>query len=153
MAKNEFIPHKFALEVENLGFNSLCLAWYRHDGFLKMVEFSDKGEIPFYYNNKNVRKFLGGPTISKERLKLVTTAPTYNQIFNWFREQDIDYSIITHYNGDTKSYRVKLTYKKDNELYDHFIYQDEIIKEFSSIEEVYEDCLESLINIYKDINK
>ena len=86
----EFIPYEQALELKELGFDELCLAFY--DG---------KETNQVYYNS--IRNGSGdyGPFKNNERLKWFG-APLYQQAFRLFREKHKLNSRITKHINDNK---------------------------------------------------
>jgi|LakMenE18May11ns_1017448.scaffolds.fasta_scaffold9858431_3 hypothetical protein len=59
--KKEFVPHKQALALKELGFDELCFGWYSNDG-------------TFYEGKMTIHQGL-------------LLAPLYQQAFRWFREK------------------------------------------------------------------
>jgi len=68
--ENEFIPHKEALALKELGFDVECFGCYTKDKELSLDYSTNKGE-PHYFQD--------------------CAAPIYQQAFRWFREK---YEII-----------------------------------------------------------
>lgn len=64
--KNQFLPQEIALELKELGFDEPCCTYYDGAGYVMI----------------------------KEMVYCVISAPTFAQVFRWFREKyDLDYEI------------------------------------------------------------
>lgn len=74
--ENEFIPYKEAFALKKLGFDEPCLAFYSEHGILT-------SDLSFgYYSYESplyIQEHMENP---KE-----CTAPTFSQVFRWFRER------------------------------------------------------------------
>lgn len=71
--KKEFVPFAEAQELKEIGFNQGCFAFYDEDGEV----FACK-----WFDNNNHR-------INIYRAYAICTAPLFQQVFAWFREQRI----------------------------------------------------------------
>lgn len=69
--KNEFVPFAEAQELKAIGFNKGCFAFYDEEG----DAFACK-----WFDNNNAR-------INIYRAYAVCTAPLFQQVFAWFRDQ------------------------------------------------------------------
>jgi hypothetical protein len=71
----EFIPYEQALELKELGFDSVCFGFYnpRH-------EIGDLRANPLYEHS-------GGCFDNYNRTDYLVSAPLYQQAFRWFREK------------------------------------------------------------------
>ncbi len=99
--ENLFTSYELAVIVKEKGFEGQPIAWY----------FGDK-------NNPKLTKTIGSWYPDKE---ICITAPLYQQIVDWLRDQHKIYIIITPFKG--KPYPSAL-FKKT--LYDYIIYCDSI---------------------------
>jgi hypothetical protein len=129
--EKEFIPYEQALALKELGFDEPSLGWYTSDGSL----------IKEYITNK-VNKF--------------TLAPTFSQVFRWFRDKYGLYYYIApefYINGINFNWQV-LWYLPKEEWTDHnisdgtFMYGDN--GEYPTQESAEQACLDKLIEIVKN---
>jgi predicted GNAT superfamily acetyltransferase len=76
----EFIPYEQALELKQLGFDELCIAYYNQwiDISNEVKQMFRIGEVKGVFEN-------------------ITPAPLYQQAFRWFREKYDLFISITHY--------------------------------------------------------
>ena len=83
----EFIPYEQALELKELGFDSVCFGFYnpRH-------EIGDLRANPLY-------EHLGGCFDNYNRTDYLVSAPLYQQAFRWFRDKYGLYYIIQGIGG------------------------------------------------------
>ena len=122
----EFILYQQALELKELGFDESCFGYY-----------NNKKELTFNINNNPVSKdyiWVGNEIIPIEMI----LAPTFSQIFRWFREKyDFHYTIqrSKKYVGITYSSIVNFS-----------------IDEFDTYEEAELECIKKLIE-YITTNK
>ena len=83
--KKEFIPYKQALELKELGFNEGCFGYY------VLTETRD------YKNGLEIRNEIELNTLNGYRVnddESQTTAPLYQQAFDWFRKQVFNQIVI-----------------------------------------------------------
>jgi hypothetical protein len=82
----DFVPYEPALELKQLGFDEPCFGYYV-DGELRGINLGmeELGGVEPYYQR------LGFHTLSNHDIdnpnKIVATAPTFSQVFRWFREK------------------------------------------------------------------
>lgn len=82
--KELFIPYNLALELQSLGFDEECFAWYNYGS---LTFFEDDAILGMYAGEEN-RPF----------------APLFQQIFDWFEKEHNLFSIIRIGYGDPKWY-------------------------------------------------
>lgn len=123
--EKEFIPYEQALALKELGFDEPCFTYF---GNISQALFGLKGRIEFHTNTlldighgKNV----------------VSSAPTFSQVFRWFREK---YGLCSY---------VDRVYDKGFYIYEYFIDKDYQEFGLKSYEEAELDCLKKLIEIVK----
>jgi len=86
----EFVSHKQALELKELGFDEECFGFYTHKGELRRYTNFD-GELNDFQTLKNSSITMGDNWCA---------APTFSQAFRWFREKyQIDSWIYPNLNG------------------------------------------------------
>ena len=122
--KNEFIPYEQALELKELGFDEECFGYYDIDNGYAIG-------YAFCYSNV------------KSQLENGCSAPTFSQVFRWFREK----SFICHVTND-------LSDSCYDEIYVYVMtkgYGDLIDRseEYRTYEEAELACLKKLIEIAK----
>jgi hypothetical protein len=85
----EFIPYEQALELKELGFDSVCFGFYnpRH-------EIGDLRANPLYEHS-------GGCFDNYNRTDYLVSAPLYQQAFRWFREK---YNILATIYSNASGY-------------------------------------------------
>jgi hypothetical protein len=129
----EFIPYEQALELKELGFDSVCFGFYnpRH-------EIGDLRANPLYEHS-------GGCFDNYNRTDYLVSAPLYQQAFRWFREKyDLHVSFGRLYDtAETKKYVID-TY---NEICS---YEVDYSGGHSTYEEAELACLKKLIEIVKN---
>jgi len=114
--EKEFVTYELALRMKQLGFDEPCFGFY--DG---------------WDNNKAI----GG----NYPCDGINSAPTFSQVFRWFREKHDLYTNVTRYKDESED---KFLYYIDN---------GDIEEEFSNYEEADLACLEKLIEIVEEKNK
>lgn len=126
--ENEFVPYKQALELKELGFNQPCFGYYT----------GDKKHLQLRPNMGRMN----------EPSDDVPTAPTFSQVFRWFREE---FKISGEISSDF------YLEGKDNE-WEYNIYQLGIeddgyigtLNIFKTYEKAELECLKKLIEIVKN---
>lgn len=99
--EKEFVLYPEALELKELGFDEVCFGYYNTMGFNR-----------YFDNIKNSDNLIESENIKGNWC----TAPTYSQVFRWFREK---------YGYDC-SFEDELVYDDDDkeiEMWDFFIYK------------------------------
>ena len=121
--KKEFVPYEQALELKKLGFNDECFVGY--DIYTK--------ELYIGYENSQ-RTF---------NIEYYILAPTYSQVFRWFREKcKLRFSIIDDHSDNDKPY----SFTTEHEYY----YDTGSGNDwFRTHEEAEIECLKKLIEIVK----
>ena len=136
----DFVPYEQALALKKLGFDEPCLAKYsidivgetiphfRYNNRISQAESIDEG-VWFNHN------------LDKDH---ICSAPTFSQVFRWFREKH-----------NLKSCIMFRTSMEDNkEYYDWLIKGQEVVyRHFNTYEEAELACLKKLIEIVKNIQK
>jgi hypothetical protein len=126
----EFIPYEQALELKELGFDSVCFGFYnpRH-------EIGDLRANPLYEHS-------GGCFDNYNRTDYLVSAPLYQQAFRWFRENyGIMYTVDNNIVGNT----FHGSYTKINSDY-----ESDYTDDFATYEEAELACLKNLIEIVKN---
>jgi len=78
MLEKDFTLHPEALELNQLGFDEPCIAWYAENKGLQIAPDTFKKWTSKPCNNSNIITVFNSDCI---------TAPTYSQAFRWFREK------------------------------------------------------------------
>jgi hypothetical protein len=121
---NEFVPFWESLELQKLGYNRPCIAWYYYPDDLRIF-----GQIPnddFFANTENR-----------------PLAPTWKQAFTWIRET-YGYEVsIGKIRRDRFQYEIFLRYTDDHEHHTIGSY-------FDSYDEAEVNCLRTLIEIIQN---
>ena len=119
--KQEFVPYKIALELEQLGFDEPCLSYYEGESFSYHLA-SIKGD------------------------DYIIPAPLFQQAFRWFRDKKLSDMCVCRYQGRNDGgiyYYYCITNDFGVEETRHFQ------EGFFSYEEAELDCLAKLIEIVK----
>jgi hypothetical protein len=140
----EFVPYAEALALKELGFDEPCFGYYV-DGELRGINLGIQqlGGVEPYYQR------FGFHTLSNHNIdnqkNIVVTAPTFSQVFRWFREK---YNLISY----TKIYIIT----DGVDEYHYEIKTDKIrlhmetpMRTFNTYEEAELECLKKLIEIVK----
>jgi hypothetical protein len=129
----EFIPYEQALELKELGFDSVCFGFYnpRH-------EIGDLRANPLYEHS-------GGCFDNYNRTDYLVSAPLYQQAFRWFREKHgIMYTV--HNNIENWKNTFHGAYTKINSNY-----ESDYTDDFKTYEEAELECLKKLIEKLKTL--
>ena len=123
--EKEFIPYKQALELKKVGFEYISTIFaYDQSG-----ELYTRDGIPHDFN-----------------IRGLLSAPTFSQVFRWFREKyKIECYVNSYWNENDSS---KRTYYANYNYGSDIFYT--ITKEFETHEEAELECLKKLIEIVKD---
>ena len=121
--KEEFVTYEQSLALKQLGFDEPCFGWYEHNG-------------NFYYC---YQEGLVPPSPSKKLIKGCCLAPLKQQVFMWFRENNMLLSLIFQDENMFFWYEIESG-----------IYQECTSKGFDSYEEAETECINKLIEIVKN---
>ena len=94
--EKEFVPYELALRMKQLGFDGSCFGYYV-DGELRGINLGieELGGVEPYYQR------FGFHTLSNHNIdnqnKIVVTAPTFSQVFRFFRKKYKLHSFIDIY--------------------------------------------------------
>ena len=126
--EKEFIPYEQALELKHLGFEYISTI-FAYDQSRKLYT---RDGIPHDFN-----------------IRGLLSAPTFSQVFRWFREKyKIECYVNSYWNENDSS---KRTYYANYNYGSDIFYT--ITKEFETYEEAELECLKKLIEIVKDGKK
>lgn len=109
MEKN-FIPYEQGFELKEFGFDEPCFAWYHPKDTSKIIPFQLHGDF------KRASELL---TNTAQDQYGIVVAPTWDQAFKWFREQEnMNYEITVGHDEDRIWWnyyitRIKLGYNYD----------------------------------------
>lgn len=90
--EKEIVPKKLAIELQEIGFDEYCRFYYEHNKAHPIfgLESRDiKNQSNFRIMRVNAYKIL-----QSKNDKINIAAPSYEQIFAWFRKKDLFHSII-----------------------------------------------------------
>ena len=130
--KKEFVPYELAVKLKTLGFDEPCLGYYTHNE--KLCSYGS--------NEINIEYLF---CTHKDIYKTYSLAPTFSQVFRWFREKYNIHSFIIPLIdevGFVYKYQARV-HTKESAV--------EIIGEFETYEEAELACLEKLIEIVEQI--
>ncbi|GIM60058.1 hypothetical protein CAPN008_01080 [Capnocytophaga canis] len=136
--KNIFVSYEIAQKLKEIGFDEPCISYYEKD-------------------NPNVRlneKTQG--TIKHNGLLIYVSAPTWEQVFDWFRSKNFYFSIIHSYEESESWYNVihiELDFYKDVDLEDkdsdgHYYY--DISGGFKGNVKDREEMIKTAIQMYEN---
>jgi hypothetical protein len=124
----EFVPYKEALSLKELGFDDTCFMMYNGTQLEESVNVKTFKLHPLDYNN-----FDGLPDC--------ISAPTYQQVFRWFREKYQLHSTITSISQESWQWHITKPGESLGKLYN---------EDFYDYEEAELACLKKLIEIVKE---
>ena len=128
----EFIQYEQALDLKELGFDEPCFGFYEKE-ILKPTSYVND----FYHGTNHGVDF--------ENIFKTIPAPTFSQVFRWFREKyKIECYVNSYWNENDSS---KRTYYANYNYGSDIFYT--ITKEFETHEEAELECLKKLIEIVK----
>lgn len=125
--EKEIIPYNEALILRELGFSENCFGFFNVNGTF----------IPDYYISFDATEKLG--------LKGTCLAPTYSQVFRWFRDvHQIDGWVVPYHSLDGKKYCIL----------SEFIFQFDLedTHDFDNYEEAQLNLLKTLLKVIKARN-
>jgi hypothetical protein len=130
----EFVPYKESIELKELGFNEPCFAFYQ-------IEYSESR--PTMVDDDNQYRLTGYRTCNNSEIpEHYTSAPTFSQVFDWFR---IKHNLLSW------------IYSSTNIEYWYTIIGDGRFVKSHDGETTYEgaklECLRQLIKIVKESQK
>jgi len=149
---DQFVPYTLSERVRNLGFNEPCFAmwqknkklWYcAKKEWLYNFETEPDEEVILYHSQEypqNIFK-VNGDTMLKVSANF--TAPTYDQVFKWFRDKGYDCAVINKDKDQGKFYGGYITYKGEE-------WSKSIGSNHKTYEEARLSCLEKLIEIIEN---
>jgi hypothetical protein len=142
--KKEFIPYQEAFELKQLGFNEPCFAFYQ-------TECNE--DSPIMVDDDKQYLISGFRTCrNSEMANHYISAPTYSQVFRWFREKhELDVNINSIYIVFTCS--PNETPSKIYNVYTFSKHTQTTVGCFNTYEEAELACLKKLIEIVKGGNK
>lgn len=131
--KDIFVPYKIAVQLKEIGFDERCIAYFNSTSIIP--------DYPYMYVENYGKN-------SKES-KNFTTAPTYKQIFKWFREKGFYCNIHRIECRDCNIHKIGSRHKtflfridKDKRIYESDL--------CTTYEEAQEQLILKLIEIYKN---
>lgn len=104
--ENLFVPYQIALGLKEIAFGERCIAYYRIDEVDRtgdmMLNYVSRGkdfnydELKYSEEHKKYLKasHVCGYVVSKHRF--VAVAPTWDQVFEWFREKHNLFGFVAH---------------------------------------------------------
>lgn len=124
----EFVIYEQSLELKNLGFDEMCLSYYKDDEFSGGLE--------------EVRN----STMSDDYKVTYIAAPLKQQVFRWFREKyDLHVMLGLHDLCNNDTYRFSIWERDD------LVYNQDVGKKpyYKTYEEAENACIDKLIEIIK----
>lgn len=105
--KNIFAPKELSKKLREIGFDEPCIAYYNDDKsycistrngtLFEKIVLSNEIDILNFNSHKNI-----------------VSAPTWEQVFKWFRDRG--YLFVIGYDFSDKKYNYKIVIKKHNEI-------------------------------------
>ena len=138
--EKEFVPFTESLELKQLGFDEPCFVYWVFNNV----------EITFSTtDNRSGWSMIGFTNSQMSKKAGLCTAPTYSQVFRWFRKKHQIVCVIDFYNdGDIwedTMYTVTIS------EFEHFNSHDSFVQfEYKTYEEAELACLRKLISIIKN---
>jgi hypothetical protein len=139
--KNQFIPYELSLELKKLEFDEPCIAWYNQNGELLSDLIIGYESEDFFYVKDDMDK--EGDAI----------APTFSQVFRWFRENYIIFGTINVDQTMEPKFCYSITRYEPMQFLEHWdtvVYNSDL---FYTYEEAEVECIKELIKVVKEINK
>lgn len=140
--EKELVPTELASELREIGFSEFCMFYYEHNKpaprfGLESRDIKNKSHF-------RIIKINAHTILQSKNSKIDIAAPSYEQIFSWFRKKGLFHSIIL-----TKDFI-------ENDIFFSCEIRNantDIVTMFSSntYEEAKEELLKRLIKIYKEI--
>lgn len=129
----EFVPYAESLELKQLGFDEPCFGYYEPNGDFNYIESNILKNFPYLAKNSEWKDLCG--------------APTYSQVFRWFRDKKSSDACICRYQS-----------RDDGGIYYYYVINHDFgieetrhLKEgFFSYEQAELACLRKLIEIVKN---
>ena len=137
--KNEFIPYEEALKLKELGFDEECLLCY-FDGELALTTSEDT--IPRNLEDNSWRTNRDFEDTFLPMMYNSVTAPLYQQVFTWFRQE---HGLFSEINLTTKQENVAEFEFFILDFYEPIFESDD----YKKYEEAKLDCLRKLIEHVK----
>lgn len=127
MEKDIFAPKELSQKLREIGFDKPCIAYYG-------AEINET--YPFNVQYKPILISINQPS------EKAIPAPTWEQVFKWFREKG--YLFVIGYDFSDKKYNYKIVIKKHNEI-------SRITSEnYPTYEQARENLALELIKLYKN---
>ena len=139
--EKELVPIELASELQEIGFNEFCMFYYEHNKLMPIfgIESRDiKNKTHF-----NIIKINAYNILQSKNSKTNIVAPSYEQIFSWFRSNGLFHSITIEEDLIENNILFKSEIRNTNA---------DIVSMFTrdTYEEARKDLLKRLIKIYKD---
>lgn len=139
--EKELVPIELASELQEIGFNEFCMFYYEHNKLTPIfgIESRDiKNKTHF-----NIIKINAYNILQSKNSKTNIVAPSYEQIFSWFRSNGLFHSITIEEDLIENNILFKSEIRNTNA---------DIVSMFTrdTYEEARKDLLKRLIKIYKD---
>lgn len=137
--ENEFIPYDEALALKELGFDTICFAYYdKHQKFFPMGTVCGPDSIRF-------GAFV--PSIQKGASDTLVAAPLYQQVFRFFREKYFLKGDVTHASSNGSFNYTVWKWNFDNQV--GRWQRISVICTYNTYDEAQLTCLRKLIEISK----
>lgn len=80
--EDQFVPYELALKLKELGFDEPCIMYYNNDDYLNIGTDDD-----YWGDYTGFIKWNSMPNSPWKPFKPLTSAPLWQQAFDWFREK------------------------------------------------------------------
>lgn len=121
--KDIFVPYKIAVQLKEIGFDEPCIAYFNSTSIMP--------DYPYMY----VKDYNKNSTENKN----FTTAPTWEQVFKWFREKNYQSNIVFNFGSF-------YGFIEDTRKIEAFAADED----YATYEQAREQLVLKLIEIYKD---
>lgn len=131
--KEIFVPYKIAKKLKEIRFDEPCIFHYYKDNI--NIDLEDYIERQFiYFEEIDIRNY--------NNYDVQVSAPTWEQVFTWFREKGLHFSMIR--SAENLKYFFRLENKNGELLVDTHD------QKWASYEECREQLILKMIEIYKN---
>lgn len=142
--KEIFVPYEIATQLKEIGFDEPCMCYYNIDELL-ILEIPQPSDLHLNLNTDIVlfdyNSVFNELEDHQEEIETYHSAPTWEQVFKWFREKGIICSINPRLYADLFFYEIFLKTDEENK-------RSYIGNENMSYEECREKLILKMIKIY-----
>ena len=126
-----FVSYEIAMQLKGKGFDENCFAKYN---LKKQIDFFERPQAFYCVNSKS--SWFSPIFSSKKTIAKVCTAPTHQQVVDWFRDK---HSILISVDNDGKEYFYVFTFLKNNDRH--------ILEGFNSYYEAFNKSIKEALKL------